>query len=247
MVPLVTRFPEVPAIGRRWPAISSRPTSRLQVEALEDRSVPAVISDPVGDFLPTYTGPHDSRAWTWWPTRSSSWRTRAAWSSPAGWPARSRRRRRSAGCTSSGWTAARARPASSAGSPARHRAERPVGLGRARQPQRHRPVQQPRGRRDRPRWTRPTSRINGNEFTASVPLSLMLPAATRPPEEWTYNLWPRNSAHRQQRAGVRPGARRRQLAGAGRRAGAGRERRRQRRLRPAVDGQQPHRHLRRRR
>jgi hypothetical protein len=36
--------------------------------------------------------------------------------------------------------------------------------------------------------------ISGNEFTARVPLSAMLPAATRPPEEWTYNLWPRNSA-----------------------------------------------------
>jgi hypothetical protein len=36
--------------------------------------------------------------------------------------------------------------------------------------------------------------ISGNEFTASVPLSAMLPAATRPPAEWTYNLWPRNSA-----------------------------------------------------
>ena len=34
--------------------------------------------------------------------------------------------------------------------------------------------------------------INGNEFTASVPLSLLLPAATRSPHEWTYNLWPRN-------------------------------------------------------
>ena len=34
--------------------------------------------------------------------------------------------------------------------------------------------------------------INGNEFNASVPLSLMLPAATRSPEQWTYNLWPRN-------------------------------------------------------
>ena len=34
--------------------------------------------------------------------------------------------------------------------------------------------------------------INGNEFAASVPLSLLLPAATRPPLEWTYNLWPRN-------------------------------------------------------
>jgi hypothetical protein len=34
--------------------------------------------------------------------------------------------------------------------------------------------------------------INGNEFTASVPLGLLSPAATRPPLEWTYNLWPRN-------------------------------------------------------
>src|SRR5436305_1599358 len=42
--------------GRRS---SSRPTSRLQVEALEDRSVPALIADPVGDVLPGYTGPRD--------------------------------------------------------------------------------------------------------------------------------------------------------------------------------------------
>jgi hypothetical protein len=34
--------------------------------------------------------------------------------------------------------------------------------------------------------------ISGNEFTANVPLSLLLPAATRPPQEWTYNVWPRN-------------------------------------------------------
>src|SRR5687768_4785509 len=34
--------------------------------------------------------------------------------------------------------------------------------------------------------------ISGNEFIASVPLSLLSPAATRPPQEWTYNLWPRN-------------------------------------------------------
>src|SRR5204862_945718 len=34
--------------------------------------------------------------------------------------------------------------------------------------------------------------VNGNEFTARVPLSLLTPAATRPPQEWTYNLWPRN-------------------------------------------------------
>src|SRR5204862_7866501 len=34
--------------------------------------------------------------------------------------------------------------------------------------------------------------VGGNEFTASVPLGLLTPAATRPPQEWTYNLWPRN-------------------------------------------------------
>jgi len=34
--------------------------------------------------------------------------------------------------------------------------------------------------------------ISGDEFIASVPLSLLLPAATLPPEQWTYNLWPRN-------------------------------------------------------
>jgi hypothetical protein len=34
--------------------------------------------------------------------------------------------------------------------------------------------------------------IDGNEFTASVPLSVLLPGATRTPAEWTYNLWPRN-------------------------------------------------------
>jgi hypothetical protein len=34
--------------------------------------------------------------------------------------------------------------------------------------------------------------INGDEFTVSVPLSQMLPNSFLPPEEWTYNLWPRN-------------------------------------------------------
>lgn len=38
--------------------------------------------------------------------------------------------------------------------------------------------------------------INDNEFVASVPLSLLSPAATRPPCEWTYNLWPRNGIGR---------------------------------------------------
>ncbi|MBA4064907.1 MAG: hypothetical protein C0501_14570 [Isosphaera sp.] len=34
--------------------------------------------------------------------------------------------------------------------------------------------------------------IVGNEFTVQVPLSVLLPMATRPPEAWTYNIWPRN-------------------------------------------------------
>jgi hypothetical protein len=38
--------------------------------------------------------------------------------------------------------------------------------------------------------------INGDEFTVSVPLSQMLPNSTRPPAEWTYNLWPRNGIGR---------------------------------------------------
>ena len=38
--------------------------------------------------------------------------------------------------------------------------------------------------------------IDGDEFTASVPLALLLPMATRPPLEWTYNLWPRNGIGR---------------------------------------------------
>jgi hypothetical protein len=34
--------------------------------------------------------------------------------------------------------------------------------------------------------------IDGDELIARVPLSLLLPAATRPTCEWTYNFWPRN-------------------------------------------------------
>ena len=36
-------------------------------------------------------------------------------------------------------------------------------------------------------------RIDGNHFTADLPLSLLTPGATLPPEQWTYNLWPRNA------------------------------------------------------
>jgi hypothetical protein len=36
--------------------------------------------------------------------------------------------------------------------------------------------------------------ISGNEYVANLPLSIFLPLATSPPGEWTYNLWPRNGA-----------------------------------------------------
>jgi hypothetical protein len=36
-------------------------------------------------------------------------------------------------------------------------------------------------------------RVDGNHFTADLPLSLFTPGATKPPEQWTYNLWPRNA------------------------------------------------------
>ena len=35
-------------------------------------------------------------------------------------------------------------------------------------------------------------RIDGNNLAVSVPLALLTRAATKPPEDWTYNLWPRN-------------------------------------------------------
>src|SRR5262249_44194363 len=42
-------------------SVKPRRAGRLRVEALEDRSVPAVYleTDPTGDFLPGYTGAHD--------------------------------------------------------------------------------------------------------------------------------------------------------------------------------------------
>jgi hypothetical protein len=38
--------------------------------------------------------------------------------------------------------------------------------------------------------------IDGDELTASVPVSLLSTSATRAPCEWTYNLWPRNGIGR---------------------------------------------------
>lgn len=38
--------------------------------------------------------------------------------------------------------------------------------------------------------------IRGNEYVANLPLSVFPAGATRPPERWTYNLWPRNGLGR---------------------------------------------------
>ena len=60
MVPLATQFPEVPAIGRRCPAIF-QPSDQPVAGRSPGGSLPSrrPFSDPVGDFLPTYTGPQD--------------------------------------------------------------------------------------------------------------------------------------------------------------------------------------------
>jgi hypothetical protein len=34
--------------------------------------------------------------------------------------------------------------------------------------------------------------ISGNDYVANLPLSLLAFGATAPPQQWTYNLWPRN-------------------------------------------------------
>ena len=150
----------------------------------------SLIFDPAGDILPTYTGdgaPGHGRDGPRGPPRGGP----DDLLRPHGRPDRADARR-SAGYTSSGWTAARARPASSA----RRRPPvigpnvlwdlivriNPDGTGLCQQPLAG--VVTPLDPAD--------IRISGNEFTASVPLSMLLPAATRPPSEWTYNLWPRN-------------------------------------------------------
>src|SRR5262245_6986676 len=52
--PLKSR-PSVASVCRS----SRHPTIGGQIEALEDRALLSAISDPVGDFLTTYTGMHD--------------------------------------------------------------------------------------------------------------------------------------------------------------------------------------------
>jgi hypothetical protein len=174
--------------GRRF---SGRPTSRLQVEALEDRSVPAAFSDPVGDILPTYTGAQlpgmDVVA-----HEVVLLGDRVVFS---------------------GQMAGPIAPTQTIGALYLFGVDRGLGTPRFLDPPNSPPVIGPNvvwdlvvrinpngtgqvnniiaGRLVTPLSTADIS-IIGNEFTASVPLSVLLPAATRPPEEWTYNLWPRN-------------------------------------------------------
>jgi hypothetical protein len=186
-------FQSIVSLLERQPSAtaSRRSTSRLNVEILEDRSVPAVISDPVGDILPGYTGPHDPGL--------------DVVAHEVDYVADQGR------LVFHGEMAGPIAPTQSIGGLYIIGVDR--GLGTARFAGRT-PVIGPNVLWDSVVRVNPDGTglfnniiagvttplgpgaitINGNEFTASVPLSLMLPSATRPPEQWTYNLWPRNSA-----------------------------------------------------
>jgi len=168
---------------------SSRSTSRLQLEALEDRSVPAVISDPVGDFLPTYTGVQDPGLDVV-AHEVIVLEDRVIFYGQMDGPIAS-----APGLYIVG-------------------VDRGSGTPRFLSPANVPPIIGPNVLWDsivriNPNGTglfnniiagvsTPLSpadiQINGSEFTASVPLSVMQLGATRPPGEWTYNLWPRDVA-----------------------------------------------------
>jgi hypothetical protein len=171
----------------------------LRLEALEDRSVPALIADPVGDFLPGYTGAHlpgmDVVAHEVVYLEDQG---RLVFFGRMDGPIA---------------------PTQAIGGLYIFGVDR--GLGTARFAGRS-PVIGPNVLWDSVVRVNPDGTglfnnvvagvitplspadvtINGNEFTASVPLSLMAPMATRPPEQWTYNLWPRNSVVIGQNAAV---------------------------------------------
>jgi hypothetical protein len=164
----------------------------LQVEALEDRSVPAVISDPVGDFLPTYTGvqapgldvvAHEV-------VLIEEQGRMVFYGKMAGSVAETQ----------------------DVGGVYLIGVDRGQGTPRFLRPGNSPPVIGPnvvwdslvviraRGSAEfinaltgaRAPLDPADIAINGDEFTVSVPLSVMQPDSTRPPQEWTYNLWPRN-------------------------------------------------------
>lgn len=180
------KSPSVAGAGRS----TRHSTSRLQVEALEDRSVPAMISDPVGDFLPTYTGPQllgmDVVAHEVVVLEDQG---RVIFSAQMAGPVAPTQD--IGGLYLFGLDRGQGTPRFLGGTPQIGPNVlwdslviiNPKGIGRVNN--------QVAGVVT---LLNPADiHISGNEFTASVPLSLLLPAATRPPQEWTYNLWPRNN------------------------------------------------------
>jgi hypothetical protein len=169
---------------------SSRPTTRLQVEALEDRAVPALITDPLGDFLPTYTG-----------AQAPGLDVVAHEVVLLG-----------DHMVFYGKMAGSVADTQSVGGVYLIGVDRGQGTPRFLNSPNSPPVIGPNVVWDSLVIIRPNGTgqfrdavlgvvtpldpagitINGDEFTVSVPLSQMLPNSTRPPQEWTYNLWPRN-------------------------------------------------------
>jgi hypothetical protein len=168
---------------------TSPPAYRLYAEALEDRSVPALISDPVGDFLPTYTGAY--------------------------LPGMDVVAHEVVYLEDQGRVVFYGRMAGSVADTQPIGGLYLIGLDRGLGTPRFRggtPVIGPNVTWDSVVRVNPDGtglfnnqvagvitslnpadiHIDGDEFTVSVPLSVMLPMATRPPEEWTYSLWPRN-------------------------------------------------------
>lgn len=171
---------------------SRRPTSRLQVEALEDRSVPAALSDPVGDILPTYTG--------------------------TALPGMDVVAHEVVLLEDQGRVVFYGRMAGPVADTQAIRALYLFGVDRGQGTPRFLkspsapPIIGPNVVWDSLVRVNPDGsanfnnllagvvtainpadiKVNGDEFTVSIPLSLMLLEASRPPQEWTYNLWPRN-------------------------------------------------------
>ena len=178
-----------PATGVRQS--SRRPTGRLQVLTLEDRSVPSAYleTDPAGDFLPTYTGPPnpglDVVA-----HEAVLLEDRVVFA---------------------GRMAGPIAPTQAIGGLYLFGVDRGQGTPRFLNSPAAPPAIGPNVVWDAVLRINPNGtgnfnnlvagvntplnpadiHISGDEFTASVPLSLLTPAATRPPQDWTYNLWPR--------------------------------------------------------
>src|SRR5688572_25225808 len=168
------------------------PRSRLRAEALEDRAVPAAYTDPVGDFLPTYTGPqHPGLDVVAHEVVLLEDQARVVFSGRMAGPIAPTQD--IGGLYLFGLDRGQGTPRFLGGTPQIGPnvlwdsivVINPRGIGRVNN--------QVAGVVT---LLNPADiSINGNEFTASVPLSLLLPAATRPPQQWTYNLWPRNSTN----------------------------------------------------